>query len=320
MTIDSLTPYLSAINAVSSVAVFTVIFNLIKTHRETTTERINTLLTRIDALKDDSVRNDKWFVREKELLEREKKEKEGELTKLQVQLEEVLKGEGVTMQKLALGQTLKESNNEVKKLIGELSEKMIEQIREITNNNLQQDSIVSQSQLTLAKAQMARGSFDDAATNFEQYTLNENASWEVHFSKAVNLANLRQGKTSNSASVRAYSDAIGVLPNEIDPNIRARVFGYRGAILKRLGRLDEAEADLQIAKKYATADYEVDDIYYNLACVYALQGNKDEMLSSIFKIKNKNTFLSIEYHLGDYFKQFVNDEDLKSLLSSKTRG
>jgi tetratricopeptide (TPR) repeat protein len=318
--IDIIAPYLSAINAFFSIAVLTTIFNLIKSHRETTTERINTLLARIDALKEDSIKNDKYYLREKEQLEREKKEKESELKKMQGQLEEVLKGEGVTIHNLALGQTLKESNNEVKNLIAELSEKMTMQIKEISDNGIRQDQIISQSQLTLAKAQMARGSFNDAATNFEQYTTNEKASWEVHFSKAVNLANLRQGKISNAASARAYSDAISLLPNNIDPNTRARVFGYRGAIFKRLGRFDESEADLKIAQKYATADYEVDDIHYNLSCVYAMQGNKNEMLSNVLKIKNKKIIHTIEHHLYDYFEQFANDEDFKYLLLSKRRG
>jgi tetratricopeptide (TPR) repeat protein len=317
MTIQSVQPYLLLINTIISLGVLGIIFNLIKTHRENMDERINGLKERLDGSREDSERKDKWFAREKEQLEKEKNAKEKELLKLQTQLDEILKKEGVTFQNLALGQTLKESTQEVRSLIGDLSTKMLDQIKSIVSDSVQKDSIISESQLTLAKAQMAKGSFDDAADSFEQYTSGKEASWEVYFSKAVNLANLRQGRISNQASVKAYSDAINALPKKVDPNVRARVFGYRGAILKRLERLDEAEADLNIAQKYATAAYETDDILYNQACVYAMQGNKEKMLSSMFKIKNNYTFLSIKNHLTDYFKKFDSDSDFRNFLSSK---
>lgn len=317
MTIESLQPYISLVNAIISVAVLTTIFNLIKTHRENINERINTLKDRLDGSKEDSERKDKWFLREKEQLEKEKREKETALLFLQTQLDEVLKREGITFEKLALGQTLKDSTNEVKVLIEDLSVKMLEQVKLLAPISYREDAIIADSQLTLAKAQMAKGDLNDAATNFEYYTSSKDASWEVYLSKAVTLANLRGGDKSNQESIRAYNDTINFLPKNVDPNMRARVFGYRGGILKRLNRLDEAEADLNIAIKSASAPREIDDIYYNFACVYAMQGKKEKMLSYISKISNKQILRDIKSHIHDYFKQFETDNEFVAALSVK---
>jgi tetratricopeptide (TPR) repeat protein len=261
-----------------------------------------------------------------EKLVKERLDKEEELAKLKIELDNRLRQQGVTLENLALGQRPDYTNSEAK-AIDELSQQMkdlVHQLKTLVPQEIQNDKIISDTQLTLAKAQMAKGNSGEAADNFEQYTSTTEASWEVYFSKAVNLANLREGRKSNQASVKAYNDTINVLPSEIDKNIKARVFGYRGAILKRLNRLDEAEGDLNIAIKYASNEYEIDDINYNLACVYALQGNKEKMLSSLYKIKSKINFQSIKYHLDDYFIKFKDDSDfsalLKNRLSTKTGG
>ncbi|MGB8195240.1 MAG: hypothetical protein WCF67_25105 [Chitinophagaceae bacterium] len=319
MTIESLQPYFALINAVVSLAVLGIVFKLIKTHRETINERINALKDRLEGSKEDSERKDKWFTIEKEHLEKEKKAKEGELLKLQVQLDEILKKEGLTFQNLALGQSLQQSTNEVRALIEELTVKMTAKLELIVKDKSQNDFIVSESQLTIAKAQMAKGNFDAAAQSFDEYTMHTHKqdSWEVYFSKGVNLANLRQGRESNLNSVKAYNDAINSLPDDVDGNVKARLFGYRGAILKRLNRFDEAISDLTLALGYATGGYEIDDIHYNLACVYALQGQKEKMLLYIRKLKTAQKLHAVQYHLRDYFKKFSSDKELIDLLSTK---
>ena len=52
-------------------------------------------------------------------------------------------------------------------------------------------------------------------------------------------------------------------------------------MLKRLRRLDEAEADLSIASKLATDPYDILDTRYNLAGVYALAGERLKMLDAV---------------------------------------
>lgn len=321
MTIETLQPYFSLINAIISLAVLGIVFNLIKTHRETTTERINALKDRLDGSKEDSERKDAWFAREKEQLEKENNEKEKRILGLKLKLDEALQNADVTFQNLAQGKSLKQSSVEVQSLIDELASKLSSQLESLIAEK-KESLLVSESKLTIAKAQMASGNFVAAAENFDGYTLNNfrEDDWEIYFSKAVNLANLRQGKETNLSSVQAYNDAINNLPNNINFNIKARLFGYRAAILKRLNRLDEALADLNIAIKYATDEYELDDINYNFSCVYALQANKEQMLAAMAKIKGKHFIRSIKFHLSDYFKEFKDDSGFLEYLNQRIGG
>src|SRR5262249_3948754 len=96
---------------------------------------------------------------------------------------------------------------------------------------------------------------DFVATCLEEYAQYRPDDWESCYSRGVAFANARRGKQTDVASLRAYNDAIAFAPRMIDDNLRARLFSYRGAILKRLGRLDENESDLSLASKYATAYY-----------------------------------------------------------------
>jgi|GEM_PF-6377692 len=245
---------------------------------------------------------------------KERQEKEFELGKLRTQLDLMLNSEGVTLQNLAFGQRLKSGGDDTQ-AIDELIKKMMEKIDSLETLLPLQASVISDSQLTLAKAQMAKGNLIDAADRFEEYTALSEASWEVYFSKAVNLANLRKDEHSNRASIKAYNDALNQLPSNINLNIKARIFSYRAAMLKRVNRLDEAESDLLLGKKLATATYEIDDINYNLACVYAMQGNKERMLDAISCIQHPASLKSIRHHMGDYFEKFRNDTDLANMLS-----
>ena len=92
------------------------------------------------------------------------------------------------------------------------------------------------------------------------------------------MANSRGGREANLAALRSLNHSIALAPANLDANVRARLYGYRGADLKRLGRFDEAEQDLLFARRLAQAPYETQDIRYNLACVYALTHRKEAML------------------------------------------
>lgn len=58
-------------------------------------------------------------------------------------------------------------------------------------------------------------------------------------------------------------------------NERCRTTTYREAILKRLGRLDEAESDLMLTLKLATQHAEIADALYNLGGVLSLKGETE---------------------------------------------
>jgi tetratricopeptide (TPR) repeat protein len=168
--------------------------------------------------------------------------------------------------------------------------------------------------LTLAFGLAGRGLWREAAETYTQYTDRVPGHWLAQFLRGVAFVNTRDGPAENLAALRAYNEAIAFAPPDIDPNTRARLFGYRGAVLKRLGRLEEAEADLLIAQRHAVQDYEVDDVWYNLSGVYALRGDRDGMLAAVRKIRDVGTLGSIRAHLDDYYAQFQDDPELLRML------
>jgi Flp pilus assembly protein TadD len=150
----------------------------------------------------------------------------------------------------------------------------------------------------------------EAAKQFDEYIKHRPLDWDVHFSRAVAYANSREGLVTNTATLRSYNEAIALAPPDIDGNLRARLFSYRGGILKRLRRLEEAEADLMIAQKYATDDYETNDIKYNLAGVYALKGDRRKLLETVNQLRSApQCLVAIHAHLNDYFANFANDKE-----------
>ena len=163
---------------------------------------------------------------------------------------------------------------------------------------------------------MAESRWLEAAQYFDEYAKIRPLDWEAHFSRAVAYANSREGTPSNVAALRAISDALALAPSTIDQNLRARLFTYRGALLKRLRRLEEAETDLTIALKTATHQQELDDIRYNLAGVYAMRGDRQRLLEMVRMLKHSPKYLmSIRSHLHDYFQNFSNDREFVQTLS-----
>jgi Flp pilus assembly protein TadD len=157
---------------------------------------------------------------------------------------------------------------------------------------------------------MAEHRWLEAGSKLEEYAQYRPDDWESCYSRGVAFANARRGKQTDVASLRAYNDTIAFAPRIIDDNLRARLFGYRGAILKRLGRLDEAESDLSLASKYATAYYESNDIRYNLAGVFALRGEREKMMKLIRGLRSVPEFLGeVRAHLGDYFARYADDDE-----------
>src|SRR5208283_2916161 len=100
----------------------------------------------------------------------------------------------------------------------------------------------------------------------------DSGDWEDYYIRGVNLANTRGDHETNLRALRAYSEAIALMPRELPDNDRSRLYAYRGAILKRLGRLEEAQHDLLLAQRWAREAREINDAIYNLAGVAALDG------------------------------------------------
>jgi tetratricopeptide (TPR) repeat protein len=172
-------------------------------------------------------------------------------------------------------------------------------------------SVPPEALLTAANGLMAAHRWADSARYFDAYVARNASNWEAQYLRGVAHANIRGGFTSDLSSLRAYNEAIALAPTTTDQNTMARLFAYRGAIAKRLNRLDQAEYDLLLAKTKATANYELADIAYNLACVYAMTNRKQETLVQLRALRNLGKVDLVQAHLDDYFHTLRNDVDFR---------
>lgn len=169
----------------------------------------------------------------------------------------------------------------------------------------------------LGQGHMAVGNWLAAAKALEEYGRIRPDDLDANYSRGVAYANSRGGHETDLASLRAYNDTITFAPKHIDDNTRARFFAYRGAMFKRLNRLAEAEADLRIAESLATDDYEVNDIKYNLAGVYALRGDRDKMMDMVTQLQDQpGMLMGIRAHLDDYFAKYADDQEFLAAISA----
>jgi hypothetical protein len=141
--------------------------------------------------------------------------------------------------------------------------------------------------------------------------------WKEHFIRGVDLAN-RHGDGSDLAALRCYNDAIAFSPGTLERNLKARLFGYRGAMFKRLGRLDEAMSDLRLAEGLATEPYETEDAKYNIACVLAMKGQADLALDVIRDLVHRDGKWRgiISHRAVTYFKNLASNAAFRALTDA----
>lgn len=167
----------------------------------------------------------------------------------------------------------------------------------------------------LAAGYMAAGEWQKAATKYEEYLRENPDDWSAHFVRGVALVNSRQGTVSDVEAVRAYNEAIALAGESVERDMRAKMLTYRGAVLKRLGRLDESESDLLLARKYAVDREIIADNTYNLAGIYSLRGEREKLLASLRELQGSPQYLNaVRAHRHDYFRGFANDPEFISLL------
>jgi len=171
---------------------------------------------------------------------------------------------------------------------------------------------------TLAQGELALGNWVAASAILAEYARQRPEDFEANFSRGVAFANSRQGQPSNVNALRAYNDAVAYMPTQIDPNLRARLFTYRGAMLKRMGRFDEALADFGVARKFATAQYEAHDLVYNLASTYALMHDRERMMATI-REATPDILEVIRARLDDYFSHFRHDREFLEIIGVRPR-
>jgi Flp pilus assembly protein TadD len=309
-SISELQPYFSAIAALLSVATLAFVINIARLMSEAAKARAEVLEERLKGAQDELQRHEKWN-------ERKVQELTAEMARYKNQLSSSLSDAGINFETLLLGRSTKDLGEEIRLTVEQTLSKM-----QGTLNKISEASQIDNPgwHLELAKGLMATGEWMQAAGHFEKYVQYDPLNWEIQFSRAISYANSRGGRSTDLSALRAINEAIALASEDkdLDDNLRARLFSYRGAALKRLGRLDEAESDLGVAAKFARQDYEILDIDYNRACVYALRKQRGRLLDTILSIrqykKHPKILAAIRSHLHDYFAAFAHDEEFLKLL------
>jgi tetratricopeptide (TPR) repeat protein len=168
--------------------------------------------------------------------------------------------------------------------------------------------------LEIGRYYLTQQDWDEAARYLEAYVRRIDADWEVYFSLGVAHANRRQGDASDRAALRAYDQALARMPTGKPTGLTPRLYSYRAAIKKRLGRLQEAKMDAELAKQMAERRYDRSDAIYNLACIHAMLGEHEEALREITELEKLGSVDLVRGHLHDYFKSMVDDPVFRSLV------
>ena len=302
--LNEIQPYLSAIAAVLGAVTLGIVIRLVSIMQEAAKQRAAVLEERLKSAQDDLERTEKWHERERMRLTQEMEQLKG-------LIQTSLSDANINFETLAVGTSLQNTTAEIREKIEATIVQMQDTLHKIQDaQHGSKRSLNPDWYLELAKGFMASRAWIQAATNFDEYVKYNPLDWEVHFSRAVAHANSRGGLTTDLAALRAYNEAIAFAPPTIDKNLRARLFSYRGAMLKRLRRLDEAESDLKLALQLAEQKYEKCDVRYNLAGGYALMENRTKLMKMIASLKGCPGHLAaVRNHIHDYFKAFENDKE-----------
>lgn len=129
-------------------------------------------------------------------------------------------------------------------------------------------------------------------------------AWKVYMEMGIHYANQQK----NLLSAQYYEKAINVFPlNNKDNNIIGKLYILRGGILKRLGAdfFDEALLSLQKGLEFVDDEHLKGDAYYNLACIYAKQDNRqmfDDVISNKLASLDENEEKEILARLDRWLK------------------
>ncbi|NOZ45959.1 MAG: hypothetical protein GXO79_04170 [Chlorobi bacterium] len=291
---------LSIIGAIFSIGILGYLIKLFSLVHKIAKDKQEILEQRIK-LKDDKV----------DLIQTEKIGIINERDKLKEKLQNILDKEGLTVSQISTNKI-----SEVEQKIGLKIDVLVEQM-EVLQNQLNNSDDNYDYNLSVGEAFYSKNNWEKAAFHFEKATKINDSDWQVCFSKAIAYANLRKDRLSDEMAMKSYYQTISVIPENIDKNIKGRVYIYLGAMLKRLNKLDEAEINLVYGLTLPISNYEIVDGKYNLACIYGMKKQKQKMLDTIQEMKkiDKSYIRAIQYHLEDYFKFFSNDEEFLKLLA-----
>lgn len=311
MTPESIQTTISIVTGIINLVLLTFLFNFFKTYREIAKEREEIIKEQ------KNLSDSKTQVVERELAytDRQNKQLTNEKETLQKQLMEILKSEGVDNSFLL-------DNSFLKNLTGDFIEKVdslttkLEKVELSINKNGKAENIDGSYHLSIGNGYIVSKDWAKATYHLDIASQAFPNDSNIHFTRGVCYANIRGGNETDSKSIEAYSKAIIYLKDS-EKETRNKAYIYRGAMFKRLRKLDEAECDIKFGLANTLNRHFQADGLYNLACIYAMRSDKHNLLGTIKVIKQiDNSYLSaIKYHLSNYFVNFKNDDDFKMLIS-----
>jgi tetratricopeptide (TPR) repeat protein len=218
---------------------------------------------------------------------------------------------------LAIGQPAADVSDKTHAEVSELLrsiERLVRGIEATQGDAGSDEPLTAEARLEIARGMLAQQRWRDAALMLDHYVQAEPADWEAQFARGAAHANSRGGAEADLSAVRAFNDALAFVPRDRDRHWLPRFFGYRGAMLKRLGRYDEAENDLRIARSLATDPDDAHDVDYNLAAVYALTGRRDDAMRLIKSLEGTRFVGGIKSHANDYFEALRDDPEFVAVV------
>jgi len=299
-------PVFTFVGAAVSLGLLALLVRLFGIWRTTYTDRINVIEERVkianerrQQVEEDSAMKEQW--------------QQKEIDRLQNQLSKTMDAGNVTIESLVSGSEVVQNAEDIQKSIRDI----LSEMRELRVGLDADTGANPELYLELANGHTVTNEWSQAAAYYQKYIDFDDGKWRVYFLMAVAYANSREGSKANLESLRAYGNAIALLPDEIDPNTRARLYIYKGAMLKRMKRLIEAEASVLLGARWATNDYEQFDAKYNLACIYAmLENRKQDMLDQLRALLKNKPYATVILNKKHYFERYWNDEDFKQVLDS----
>lgn len=240
-------------------------------------------------------------------------ERNNKVRELVRELDAALAGAGIDFSISTVARQLTDQPSQVGEQLSRLRMKLESELEALQTARSHMSSPEAvEARLELGKVSLAEQNWQRAITYLEQYRRDKPGDWEAALLSGVAYANSRGGRDADVAALKSYSDALALAPDHLDDDRRARLLSYRGAMLKRLGRLKEAEADLLLAKSLARVGSILNDTRYNLAGVYALKGDRECLMETIIELRDSPVYLrAIQAHLDDYFARFADDIEFR---------
>lgn len=159
--------------------------------------------------------------------------------------------------------------------------------------------------LLLARSYYIERKWKEAAQYFRIAVQNAKLDWELYSCLGQSCANTRD-ENFYAEAISAYGSAISLIDLR-DRKHLSRLYIYRGSIFKRLGRFEEAVKDVELGLHFAVEDTEKADGLYNLACIYAIQNQKNLFMNIIYQIdpEDENLRRRLLVGLKKYAPDFV---------------